>query len=203
MSNQRNRGLSPVVLSLGLTIDEARHSMSPTNTIQGGSVPHIPQPLSPKRARIQVSSRCALALLFAAAVLLAFVTPSLHAKEPATPAPLPIEQMQDACALTKLPLTGVYRYSQMEGAFVTAHYPDPRQLPKDYTGCIQIWMEAKERSEPFIVGRFVGGDVHTIRIPAMNIECAYTNGKLSKTGGPNERRCPPTTEGMELKTWQK
>ena len=115
----------------------------------------------------------------------------------------PAISADDACTLTTLPQTGVYRHSQAEGAFVTAHYPDPRQLPKDYIGCLQIWMEAKGRSEPFMVGRFVGGEVRTIRIPAMNLECAYENGKLTKASGPNARQCRPTTKGMELETWQK
>lgn len=61
---------------------------------------HTPQAACHKYARIQISSWRAFVpiLTTTGAVLLAFVTPILHAKEPATP--LPIEQMR-ASAYTK------------------------------------------------------------------------------------------------------
>lgn len=109
---------------------------------------------------------------------------------------------EDACTMTKLPQSGVYRHTQMKGV-VTAHYPNPLELPRNYTGCIQIWIETDGRSQVFTVGHFENGEVRTLRIPAMKLECSYENNKLSKGSGPNEHKCPPSTKGMELATWQK
>ena len=150
----------------------------------------------------QGRSMTSLRLISSILYIVAVALQPLYAAEQKASAPHVVgAKVENACVITSLPEIGVFRQEQANGAFLTAHYPDPRQLPNDYTDCLQVWMEAKGRSEIFMVGRFEGGDVRAIHVPAMNIECTYVGGKLK--AGNTRRACPSTTEGVELKTWRK
>ena len=88
------------------------------------------------------------------------------------------------------------------GGVITLHYPDPRSVPADYSGCLNSWAVVGEETTPAFVAKFDKGVIQYWKAAAMNITCAYEGGQLIKEKSTNSPMCPPARE-LALKKWQR
>ncbi len=82
----------------------------------------------------------------------------------------------------------------------TLHYPDPRSVPDDYSGCLNIWFEADGRSFLTAVIRFKKGQLVSLTDPERNMGCHYDNGRLIKEKSAPAELCPPS--GGTVSEWK-
>lgn len=57
-------------------------------------------------------------------------------------------------------------------------YPDPRTVPNNYSGCLNIWLEGVGPPVLTTVAKFRGGVTESVSIPAYGLNCEYRNNRL-------------------------
>jgi hypothetical protein len=57
------------------------------------------------------------------------------------------------------------------------HYPDPRAVPKNYSGCLNTWLEGNVRA---MQGRFINGKIAWFRVGDHDVYCEYENDRVVK-----------------------
>lgn len=104
-----------------------------------------------------------------------------------------------ACNVQVVPKEAV-RLPQ-NGGLVTLHYPDPRSVPADYSGCLNSWAVIGNKTVPMFVSKFDKGVIQSWKMAEMNVVCNYENGQLARDKSVSASMCPPARE-VTLKKWQ-
>lgn len=112
----------------------------------------------------------------------------------------PVLDESTTCNVQTVP-EGAIRQPQIGGA-VTLHYPDPRSVPADYSGCLNSWAVVGENTVPAFVAKFERGVIQFWKMAAMNVVCSYEDGQLVREKSSNASMCPPARE-VALKKWQR
>jgi len=79
------------------------------------------------------------------------------------------------CSLSQIPANAVrVEVPQSPPLF---HYPDPRSVPWDYSGCLNTWLEGNIRA---MQARFNRGRVVWFRVGGNDVYCEYENDRVVK-----------------------
>lgn len=106
--------------------------------------------------------------------------------------------VETTCGLSQIPVNAVrVEVPQSPPLF---HYPDPRAVPGDYSGCLNTWLEGNIRA---MQARFNRGRVVWFRVGGNDVYCEYENDRVVKEvvdeglrrkmaeAGMTARYCPP------------
>lgn len=88
---------------------------------------------------------------------------------------------------------------QANGAFSTVHYPDPKLVSDDYSGCLNIWFEGNGKVALMSRAVFKNGQLQELQMPELNVVCYYNNGKLAQDK--SSPQCPPS-KGGAISAWR-
>jgi hypothetical protein len=83
--------------------------------------------------------------------------------------------VEATCSLSQIPADAVrVDVPQSPPLF---HYPDPRAVPKDFSGCLNTWLEGNIRA---MQARFYLGKVVWFRVGGNDVYCEYENDRVVK-----------------------
>ncbi len=83
--------------------------------------------------------------------------------------------IETTCGLSQIPANAVrVEVPQSPPLF---HYPDPRSVPQDYTGCLNTWLEG---NIPAMQARFFRGRIVWFRVGGNDVYCEYENDRVVK-----------------------
>jgi len=82
---------------------------------------------------------------------------------------------ENTCNLAQMPATAV-RVTEPPAEPVF-HYPDPRAVPRDYSGCLNTWLDGNVRA---LQARFEKGRVVWFRVGGNDVFCEYENDRVVK-----------------------
>jgi hypothetical protein len=87
----------------------------------------------------------------------------------------------NTCNLTKPPENSVRRIaSQTPGEPTLLAFPDPKEVPADYNGCLNTWIATPGEDVRVVEARFVGGKVKWTRMGHGEVYCEYENDRVIK-----------------------
>jgi len=87
----------------------------------------------------------------------------------------------NTCNLTKPPENAIRRIaSQTPGEPTLLAFPDPKEVPATYTGCLNTWMEMPDEAVRVVEARFVDGKIRWARMGKGEVYCEYENDRVIK-----------------------
>lgn len=83
--------------------------------------------------------------------------------------------IETTCGLTRIPDNAVR--IEVPPSPPLFQYPDPRAVPKNYTGCLNTWLEG---NIPAMQGRFFQGRIVWFKVGGNDVYCEYENDRVVK-----------------------
>jgi hypothetical protein len=87
----------------------------------------------------------------------------------------------NTCDLAKPPENSIRRIaSQTPDAPTLISFPDPKEVPANYSGCLNTWIAAPGKDIRVVEAKFVDGRIKWSRMGKGEIYCEYENDRVIK-----------------------